>query len=721
MGRKNKQNPFAAKKRQKKEQLASGTDRRTEPYEEIKRDNEKFEKYYRLQNICSDAAEWQQFSVTIRENLPSAFRVTGFKHEAKALLNIIKTELFAEYIRGVAELRGTPADQVERPLCLPWYPGGLAHQLHLTRKDIRRSEPLYRLHNFLINETNAGAISRQEAVSMIPPIVLDVKPTDKVLDMCAAPGSKTAQLIEALHAEPEKFKIPPGFVLANDVDNNRCYMLVHQAKRLNSPCFLVTNHDSAYFPNLMNSEANGVKAVMKFNKILCDVPCSGDGTLRKNPDIWLKWNLAQAYNLHGIQYRIIRRGAEMLEVGGRLVYSTCSLNPIENEAVIQRIVSEYQGALEIVDALHLLPGLKCKPGLTEWKLASKEVDEVYSNFKEVPDKYHTIIRPNMFPLPKDQMANLGLEKCIRILPHFQDTGGFFVAVLCKKRQFPFEINDVKHLFPKKAEVEVAPKSSENIQIDEGKLIPWGPQRKRRRLHGYKEDPYVFFEENDHDWKEMREFFDLDCSLNYRCLLTRCVTEKKKNVYYCSELIRDLVLLNEDSIKIINTGVKAFARCENRHTDYPFRLAQEGLQTTNAFMGPKRRVEINKDDLILLLKCTDPTKPPSTTLLQESTQERCQQLSVGSCIIKYTDQRFTLNVVGWRGTSSLRAYVDKNETMHIMRLLGVNPSEFEINKYEKAREEALKTAEKSLEELPADETKCFGEDAQIISAEISTNI
>uniref|UniRef100_A0A1A9WT17 tRNA (cytosine(34)-C(5))-methyltransferase n=1 Tax=Glossina brevipalpis TaxID=37001 RepID=A0A1A9WT17_9MUSC len=710
MGRKNKQNPFAAKKRQKKEQAASGSDRRTEPYEEIKRDNEKFEKYYCLQNICLDSKEWQQFLITIRENLPSAFRVTGFKDEAKALLNIIKTELFAEYIRGVAELRGIPADNVEHPLCLPWYPDGLAYQLHLTRKDIRRSEPLYRLHNFLINETNAGAISRQEAVSMIPPIVLDVKPTDKVLDMCAAPGSKTAQLIEALHSEPEKYRIPPGFVLANDVDNNRCYMLVHQAKRLNSPCFLVTNHDSAYFPNLVKTETNGTKSVMKFNKILCDVPCSGDGTLRKNPDIWLKWNLAQAYNLHGIQYRIIRRGAEMLEIGGRLVYSTCSLNPIENEAVIQRIITDYEGGLEIVDALHLLPGLKCMPGMTEWKLASKDVDEVYSKFEEVPEKYHTIIRPSMFPLPKAQMENLGLEKCIRILPHFQDTGGFFVAVLCKKRQFPHEINDSKSLLSKKTEVEVV-KTPENIQGGEEKSIPWGPQRKRRRLHGYKEDPYVFFEENDHDWKEMQEFFDLDSSLNYRCLLTRCVTEKKKNVYYCSELIRDLVLLNEDSIKIINTGVKAFARCENRHTDHPFRLAQEGLQTTNAFMGPKRRVEIDKDDLILLLKCTDPTKPPSTTLLKESTQERCKELSVGSCIIKYTDKRFTLNVVGWRGTSSLRAYVDKNETMHIMRLLGVDPSEFEINKYEKAREEALKTAEKTLNELPANDMKCSEDEAE----------
>lgn len=183
--------------------------------------------------------------------MPTTFRVTGFKDEARALLEIIKTQLFSEYVDGVAELHGISKEKVERPICFPWYPNGMAYQLHLTRKDIRRSESLHRLHNFLIVETSAGAISRQEAVSMIPPLVLNVQPTDKVLDMCAAPGSKTAQLIEALHASPETHKIPPGFVVANDVDNNRCYMLVHQAKRLNSPCFVVTNHDSSFFPNLL--------------------------------------------------------------------------------------------------------------------------------------------------------------------------------------------------------------------------------------------------------------------------------------------------------------------------------------------------------------------------------------------------------------------------------------------------------------------------------------
>ncbi|XP_037935089.1 tRNA (cytosine(34)-C(5))-methyltransferase [Teleopsis dalmanni] len=704
MARGRKQNPFAAKKRQKRE-LATAKDprpeRRAEPYEEIKRENEKFVKYYHTQNICATEEEWELFLNAIRNNLPTTFRVTGFKDEAKALLNIIETKFFDEYIGGVAELNGIPKEEVERPLCLPWYPNGMAYQLQLTRKDIRRSEPLYRLHNFLIVETNAGSISRQEAVSMIPPLVLNVQPTDKVLDMCAAPGSKTAQLIEALHAKPEEHKIPPGYVVANDVDNNRCYMLVHQAKRLNSPCFVVTNHDSSFFPNLLKTEADGSKSIIKFDKILCDVPCSGDGTLRKNPDIWMKWNLGQAYNLHGIQYRITRRGAEMLEVGGRLVYSTCSLNPIENEAVLQRIISDAEGALEIVDAASFVPGLKFNPGMTAWKLASKEVDQIYSSFDEVPKEYHTVIRPNMFPLPKEEIEKIGLEKCLRVLPHLQDSGGFFVAVIEKKRQLPFEKNDIKDLLEKP---KPEPKLDENGQPIEEKSVPWGPQRKRRRLHGYKEDPYNFFSENDTDWDELKSFYDLDESLNKRCLLTRCLAERKKNVYYCSEPIRDLVLLNEHNIKMVNTGVKAFVRCENRHTMHPFRLAQEGLQTTNAFIGANRRIEIERDDLILLLNCTDPTKPPSTTELKPDTQVSCTNLEIGSCILKYVDERFTLYIVGWRGKSSLRAYVDSNETIHILRLLGADLSKFDVNKYEKAKEAAavanaqLEEAEKNLTDI-----------------------
>jgi len=121
-----------------------------------------------------------------------------------------------------------------------------------------------------------GNISRQEAVSMIPPLLLDVKPHHWVLDMCAAPGSKTAQLIEAIHAnDAQEIRIPcrlkfcqenqqflnitfvgwilmfsAGIVIANDSDSKRSYMLVHQTNRLRSPCLLVTNHDAQHFPNI---------------------------------------------------------------------------------------------------------------------------------------------------------------------------------------------------------------------------------------------------------------------------------------------------------------------------------------------------------------------------------------------------------------------------------------------------------------------------------------
>lgn len=79
--------------------------------------------------------------------------------------------------------------------------------------------------------------------------------------MCAAPGSKTAQLLELLHAD--ETKLPSGYVIANDIDNKRCYMLVHQAKRLNSPCIAVMNHDSAVLPNLNFTQEDGSSSQVK--------------------------------------------------------------------------------------------------------------------------------------------------------------------------------------------------------------------------------------------------------------------------------------------------------------------------------------------------------------------------------------------------------------------------------------------------------------------------
>ena len=120
--------------------------------------------------------------------------------------------------------------------------------------------------------------------------------------MCASPGSKTAQIIEHLHANDTKD--PVGFVIANDIDNKRCYMLVHQAKRLNSPSVLVTCHDAGQFPKLMVKN-QGQDEELKFDRILCDAPCTGDGTMRKNPDIWMKWSVGNGINHHKYVFIII--------------------------------------------------------------------------------------------------------------------------------------------------------------------------------------------------------------------------------------------------------------------------------------------------------------------------------------------------------------------------------------------------------------------------------
>jgi 16S rRNA C967 or C1407 C5-methylase (RsmB/RsmF family) len=108
---------------------------------------------------------------------------------------------------------------------------------------LRAVPGLAELRKFLIEETDCGNINRQETVSMIPPLLLGVEPHHFVLDMCAAPGSKTAQLIEALHQGHKFFEAAPtGLVVANDVDNKRSRLLVHQLKRWPSCSHMVTNH-----------------------------------------------------------------------------------------------------------------------------------------------------------------------------------------------------------------------------------------------------------------------------------------------------------------------------------------------------------------------------------------------------------------------------------------------------------------------------------------------
>ena len=96
-------------------------------------------------------------------------------------------------------------------------------------------------------------ISRQEAVSMIPPMLMQTKSSDKILDMCAAPGSKTPQFLETVYEnynflDKKQYLKDTGFVLANDNNCQRAYMMVHQLKILNTAGMVVVCHDAQLFP-----------------------------------------------------------------------------------------------------------------------------------------------------------------------------------------------------------------------------------------------------------------------------------------------------------------------------------------------------------------------------------------------------------------------------------------------------------------------------------------
>ena len=126
----------------------------------------------------------------------------------------------------------------------------------------------------------------------------------------------------------------------------------------------------------------------------------------------------------------------MIKVVGTIVYSTCSMNPIENEAVVAEIIRRSEGAMRLVDVSDQLSELKRNPGITTWMMQDRD-GAVYNSFDEVPEEKKKYIVESMFP-PKDIMS-FGMSKCLRIYPHLQNTGGFFVSVLEKIAPLPKQV------------------------------------------------------------------------------------------------------------------------------------------------------------------------------------------------------------------------------------------------------------------------------------------
>ena len=284
---------------------------------------------------------------------------------------------------------------------LKWSIGNEAYQLPFARGQAPRDgtrELLALLHD-------TGRVTRQEAASMLPILVLDPQPNELLLDLCAAPGSKATHAAERM--------APTGVVVANEPISGRVNMLASNRGRLSLHNVMITQHDGRHVGRIPKPG---------FDAIVADVPCTGSATSRKNKDVWWSWSPKGGRTMFQLQVDIASRGAQLLRPGGTMVYSTCSIDPVENEAVIAELIQKcpWMDVIEIDESN--VDGLVWHQGLTAWSPLDEQ-GKASEPPQDVP-----FFDERYLPPSDDEILN-ALGKTRRLYPQDNNTGGFFVALL----------------------------------------------------------------------------------------------------------------------------------------------------------------------------------------------------------------------------------------------------------------------------------------------------
>ena len=170
----------------------------------------------------------------------------------------------------------------------------------------------------------AGAFYIQEPSAMSVVSILDPKPGDRVLDLCAAPGGKSTGVLSKLMGQ--------GLLVANEIVDSRARILSSNIERMGGSNCLVTNES----PDALEDGFAGF-----FDRIIVDAPCSGEGMFRKNPEALKEWSPEQVLSCARRQALILESAHKMLRPGGRLVYSTCTFSREENEDTVETFLGKH--------------------------------------------------------------------------------------------------------------------------------------------------------------------------------------------------------------------------------------------------------------------------------------------------------------------------------------------------------------------------------------------
>lgn len=296
-----------------------------------------------LQRYVSIIPDFEEFLEFINKPLKQAFRINTLKAEKNEVLEFL------------SDIKLEP---------VPWY--NLA---------FRVSEKInfgQRIEHFL------GLIYVQELASMLPALVLSPQPNETILDMSAAPGSKTTQIASIM--------ANTGLIIANDISSKRINKLIFNIEHQGVLNTVIIRQSGQRLGHLFPEY---------FDRVLLDAPCSLEGMIRKSLSAVSYWSESNILRHSKIQKGLINSAYQCLKPKGTLVYSTCTYAPEENEMVVDYLLKKYPSA--ICEPI-TINNLKTRPGISEWR---------------------------------GYRFDKNIKNTIRLYPQDNDTEGFFIAKIRK--------------------------------------------------------------------------------------------------------------------------------------------------------------------------------------------------------------------------------------------------------------------------------------------------
>ena len=269
----------------------------------------------------------QGFRKKFEEILGSEFQLleSCLYTRPKECIRVNTLKISKEELRKRLENRGWKLEEV------PWYENAFFVE---TQESVAKTKEFFLGYYYI-----------QDAASLVPVLVLDPKPGEIILDACASPGSKTTFITELMKNE--------GLIIANDISPKRVKALSFNLQKIGATNVVVTMIDARKIKKLG----------MIFDKILLDVPCSSSGTFISSFSVLEFWSQHVVDRLSNLQKQLLKAAVEVLKEDGILVYSTCSLDPEENEENMEYAVKKLGFKPEAIE----IGALKYRKGLEKYE------------------------------------------------------------------------------------------------------------------------------------------------------------------------------------------------------------------------------------------------------------------------------------------------------------------------------------------------------------------